>query len=380
MAICTKSQTCASGVCTPCAAGTGDCDGTATNACETNTNTSAANCGACGTVCSVGTCTSGACYIQFPYTPTNFDPAGLDAASTDDTTLLNCGVSTFDSTTMTFGNWCGQNLPSPVTRTQPSGPSVVVVPVRNLTLAAGNTIKVTGGSPVIFAVFGNATIAGIVDASASGTTPGAGGNVSCGTSQGGNGSGSTARNSGASGGGGGGFGTVGGKGGLCNTDGCCGGTTPRNTPGGSGGVTRGTSSESPLLGGCAGGMAGDCSTAGGAGGGAVQISVAGTLTVSGSVRADGAPGALPCGASDEGGGTGGGSGGGILLEGQTLNTTGSTLRANGGAGGPDGGYFHCSAGPTGSTSSSNPGSDGQNCSGGSPGGGGGYGRIQTLDR
>jgi hypothetical protein len=128
-------------------------------------------------------------------------------------------------------------------------------------------------------------------------------------------------------------------------------------------------------------MAGACATAGGAGGGAVQISASGTLTVSGTVRSNGAAGATaPCGASDEGGGTGGGSGGGIFLEGLTLVKTGSTLQANGGNGGGDGSYFHCSNGPSGSTSASNPGGNGQNCVGGSPGGGGGYGRIVTLDR
>jgi len=84
-------------------------------------------------------------------------------------------------------------------------------------------------------------------------------------------------------------------------------------------------------------------------------------------------------------GTGGGSGGGILLEGATLMTTGATLQVNGGNGGRNGSYagiFNCGGrdGGPGSTSASNAGGNGDNCQGGSPGGGGGYGRAQALDR
>jgi hypothetical protein len=123
------------------------------------------------TYCGTGTC-SPPPVLQFPYTPVNFALTGLDPLSTDDMTLLDCGVSTFDSATLAFGNWCGQNQPSPVVQTQTGGPDVVVVPVRNLTLAGGSTIKLTGSRPVIFAVYGNATIAGTIDAGATGSTPG----------------------------------------------------------------------------------------------------------------------------------------------------------------------------------------------------------------
>jgi hypothetical protein len=321
--------------------------------------------------------------VSFPFTPNNFDPTDYQpSVSSSSTVSLGCGPSTFDSETLAFGNWCGQFQPTPVILQQSGGPAVIVLPVTSLALAGGSSLRLTGSRPVLFAVFGNANIAGTIDASASGTTPGAGGNLSCGTSQGGNGSGNTARNDGASGGGGGGFGTPGGSGGRADTDMCCAGAGVTQ-PGGVAGVTRGTSGQSPLLGGCAGGMAGGCGTAGGAGGGAVQISAAGTLTVTGTVRSNGAAGALPCGEDDEGGGTGGGSGGGILLEGATLAMSGATLQANGGAGGPGGGYFQCgskSTGATGATSASDEGHDAPSCVGGSPGGGGGYDRIQTLDR
>jgi hypothetical protein len=321
--------------------------------------------------------------VTFGYTPANFDPAGLDRSGfAASATVLDCGVSTFDSETLTFGNWCGQKQPAPAVRTQPNGPDVVVIPLPAFTVAKGATLKLTGTRPVILAVFGDAIVDGTVDASASGATPGAGGNQSCGTSQGGNGSGDPSRNDGASGGGGGGFETAGGDGGLANTDGCCGGSAMRNVPGGTGGAARGATGQSPLLGGCAGGQAGGCSMPGGAGGGAVQISASSRLSLTGTVRADGGDGATPCGSSDEGGGTGGGSGGGILLEGATLEVSVGALEANGGSGGTDGDYFHCggNAGASGSTNASRAGSNGQDCVGGSPGGGGGYGRVQTLDR
>jgi alpha-tubulin suppressor-like RCC1 family protein len=48
-----------------CAEGTGNCDGNAANACETSLSTSAAHCGACGTVCGAGeACLSGSCRVR----------------------------------------------------------------------------------------------------------------------------------------------------------------------------------------------------------------------------------------------------------------------------------------------------------------------------
>jgi hypothetical protein len=55
---------CANGLCVmnQCSPGFGDCDGIAANGCEVNLETSNANCGMCGNVCSASqTCVSGAC-------------------------------------------------------------------------------------------------------------------------------------------------------------------------------------------------------------------------------------------------------------------------------------------------------------------------------
>jgi hypothetical protein len=65
-----------------------------------------------------------------------------------------------------------------------------------------------------------------------------------------------------------------------------------------------------------------------------------------------------------------------------VSLTGATLETNGGTGGPDGAFFHCGGnmGGAGSTDLSKPGTDGINCVAGSPGGGGGYGRISITTR
>jgi len=335
----------------------------------------------CTDACPVDPTQTAACLT---FSPTNFDPNPVNWSAQPISTL-NCGTTTINTDDpdgtgpliATITNWCG-TVPVPIVQNQTSGPQVVIIPLRGLSLTAGNTLRLLGSRPVVLAIDGAATIDGTIDASASGTTAGAGGNWSCGTSQGVAGTGDTARFGGASGGGGGGYGTAGGKAGTADTDGS-------STSGGTGGVVRGVATLSPLLAGCAGGQGGDCVTAGAAGGGGVQISVSGLLDVNGTIRANGGAGATPCGSSDEGGGTGGGSGGAILLEATSIDTTGSTLQANGGSGGANGTYagiYNCggSSGGAGSTSSANSGGGGVSCQGGSSGGGGGYGRIKITTR
>jgi hypothetical protein len=304
------------------------------------------------------------------FAPTNFDPKPINW-SAQPTSVLDCtGVTTVDTTdpdgsgplVATLTNWCG-TAPVPSLQQQSNGPDVVVIALRSLTVASAKTVRLIGTRPVIIAVDGDATISGTIDANASGTTPGAGGNWSCGASVGGAGTGSNS--SGAGGGGGGGFGRAGGRGGSGG-----------NGSPGIAGLARADFDLTPLLGGCNGGSGGGCSATGGAGGGALQITASGTLTVSATVRANGGVGSGGCGS--EGGGNGGGSGGGIVLEATTLATSGATIQANGGnggsgAGGPGGG--------AGSTSATADGSNGNNegANGGS-GAGGGYGSTRILDR
>jgi hypothetical protein len=221
--------------------------------------------------------------------------------------------------------------------------------------------------PAVLVVYGNATVGGTIDASASGTTAYAGGNYSCDGSAAADPScGSSADETG--GGGGGGFGTAGG---YCGDGDDCAGTA--------GGTTRGTPLLIPLLGGCPGGQGGRCTTGRGAGGGAIQLSIGGTLTLSGTLRANG--GAVPNGCDTCLGGSGGGSGGAIRVEALTINTAGSTIQVNGGDGGDS--YYD---GGTGSTSSGATGGNAEHYqeNGSEPdmfgGGGGGYGRIVLCNR
>jgi hypothetical protein len=303
----------------------------------------------------------------FAYTPSNFTVgtgAGQANFATAPTVSLTCGGTvTFNSSTNTWTGYCsGQTQPTPVVKTQSGGPDLVILPFKAFTLGSTTTIKLLGSRPVAFAVEGNATIQGTIDTTPAmgSTTWGAGAEWSCGASTGGAGLGNGSLRGG--GGGGGGFGTRGGYGGM--DDG------KADAAGGGPGVVRGNATLVPLYGGCLGGKGHQCSTKPGGGGGAVQISAGLTLTVSGTISANGANGQdASC---NDSGGEGGGSGGAILLEAATINKTG-TVRANGGNGGKS---QDSTLGGVGSTSSATMGADGKPGDGdGAGAGGGGYGRI-----
>lgn len=378
------SSSCGGGRCVidACAGGTADCDGIVANGCESAASPDSDGDGErdCTDECPVNALsTRAADGCGLGYIPANVDVTKLDPDQAGATTTIDCAAVLSTSGTPSFTTWCGGAQPQIVVQTQTEGPELAVVALRNLIIAANGSVRIQGSRAAVLVVFGAASVAGTINASASGATVAPGGSFSCGASQGANGTGSTERFDGATGGGGGGFGTAGGRSGRADTDGS-------DIAGANGGAARDSNiTLTPLIGGCAGGQAGDCATAGGAGGGALQIVVSGTLTVSGTIQSNGAAGATPCGANDEGGGTGGGSGGAIRLEASTLSTQGATLQARGGNGGGNGTYdgvFNCggSSGAAGSTSPSAAGSNGGNCQGGSVGGGGGYGRIVLCNR
>ena len=130
------------------------------------------------------------------------------------------------------------------------------------------------------------------------------------------------------GGGGAGFAQSGTKGGN---------VTGNPIAGGAGGATFPMSPLMLLRGGCAGGdgasgLAGQQAALGGGAGGAVQLSVSGTLTIDGKVSANGGAGAG--GVTFNAGGGGAGSGGGILLEANLVRVMGNAkITAHGGGGG-----------------------------------------------
>jgi len=310
----------------------------------------------CKDLCPRVAATASAC---FPYQPRNFDPELVDWLAAPDA-VLDCGTTTIDTSgAVTLTNFCGPApTPTPIIVAQPGGGEVVVIALTSLQVAAGATVRVIGSRPLIFAVADAASIAGTIDASADGTTHGAGGNIDCGSAAGTDVPSRCGNETG--GGGGGGFGTSGGRGGAGDD---CGG--------GLGGGTRGTAELVPLMGGCRGGTGGGCTGRGGAGG-ALQISAGSSLLVTGSLRVHGGDGPASCGGQL--GGAGGGSGGGLLLEAESIDLTSAVLDARGGNGGN--GSSRTTSGGIGSTDPELPGKTGQSdTAAGGAGGGGGYGRI-----
>lgn len=298
----------------------------------------------------------------YPYDPSNFEP-GTVAPGVD--VVLDCGTSRFDSTTLVFDNWCDRPTPAVAVVEQANGVEVAVLSMRSFMLASNAFLNLEGGRPVLFAVYGDATIASEINAGGSLATPGPGGDQACTDSSGGAGGGNVS--TGASGGGGGGFGTNGAPGG--SGDGM----------GGPGlaGVARGTEDLRPLVGGCSGGTGGACPTSpGGAGGGAIQFSAAGALVLSAEalLRISGGNGANGCG--QEGGGGGGGTGGAVLLEGATVEIQlGARITAHGGKGGNGAPVNMGGPGGAGGTGAAAA-QAGSNSLNGAGGGGGGVGRIR----
>lgn len=300
-----------------------------------------------GTCIAGGVCQPVPANALFPFTPSNFAEAQLPDAGA----VFTIGTSiTLDTDTVTTTP--GMTLP-PSTVID-GGQPVLLFRIDTLTVNNNVVVTVEGSRPVIFAVTGNATISNggalIVRAGAGHPTCGNGGN---GTASGGC----------ESGGGGGGFGSPGARGGAC------GGQS------GDAGVANGGETLVPLRGGCRGGNVTPTNTPGGAGGGAVQLTVAGTLTVNGRI---GAPGRGGAGApSGDNGGGGAGSGGGVLLEADVLQLQGNArITANGGGGGEG------SRGQSG-----NPGQDGRTMdeavaaggiNGSASGGNGGAGAVRMT--
>jgi hypothetical protein len=281
--------------------------------------------------CAFGTADDGSCAPTpctttagtFGYAPSNFNPAAYQPPASATT---DCN-GTYSSTSHTFttGGCAGQApviVPSAAQLTAGHGVDVLVF--KSLIIAATSTLNLVGANPVILAVYGDAQIHGTIDASASGATPGPGGNACPAVSNG-----ADAGPSGAWESGGGGAGTATGN------------------PGLAAGKAQG-SGPVPLSGGCSGSepfvVSLGFAPAAGAGGGAVQISAAGSLDLMGGiVKANGSNGgggepgkcANLYPAQNGTGGAGGGSGGAILLEGTTV-MAGTTAAAggSGGAGGP----------------------------------------------
>jgi hypothetical protein len=290
-----------------------------------------------GQPCDAGICQASGSCVTFSYPPSNFDPVAIAARGIAGNVVVGCNAW-FDSTDG-GGFWCaGQPVPAQTVVPQAGAQDVMVLAMSGLSVTGSLTL--TGTRPVILAVWGDATVNGTISArSVTGQDAGAGA-YPAGQCEIVNGQ-VAAPGDVASGGGGAGGSTPGGTGGDLSGGG--------GIPGGGPAAPRGVATLIPLQGGCnggAGGRANDAAGVGGAGGkggGAVQLSAAGTLQVSGTITASGAGGhgglQDQVGSASEGGngGGGGGAGGEVLLEGRDVSVmNGATLTANGGGGGEGG--------------------------------------------
>jgi len=264
--------------------------------------------------------------LVFPYDIANVDETTLSAQLPLDFTACTSAVLNTDDLASSMFVGCAPSLDDTWRIVNANAMDHQVVATTGLTLPAGLTVEVVGSASLVLVVDGDANVAGALDASGSATAAGAGGDVACGPRLGGAGGLSSDR---GSGGGGGGHLTAGGAGGTADNGGA---------PGGAEGALVG-GVPFVLRGGCSGGAGGGDGSSGGAGGfagGALQISVSGTLTLDGELRAGGG-GGQPATAGGHGGG-GGGSGGSILV--QASHVVGSgVLQANGGGGAGGSGRF-----------------------------------------
>jgi hypothetical protein len=274
--------------------------------------------------------------------PQGFDPCALDAPMP----ALHLGAgqylydTTLDGGKLTDG--AGQVVAqSRLTVMQPDNSAVAVLSVDGLAIDAGATVRVVGPKPLLVVAWSTALIDGVLDAGShiGMTSLGANANILCGGGTAGIDGSNATQNGGSGGGGGGGLQGPGGHGGS-------GGAAPP-VAGGAGGAARNVAeAHAAIHGGCPGGasgMAGGIAVSpatpatqarGGAGGGAVWLVAHDSIAIAGSISANGAGGSGAQIGSVCGGG-GGGSGGSVALEAPSVTISG-TLTANGGGGGGGG--------------------------------------------
>lgn len=306
------------------------------------------------TPCAGGACLDGTCLTKtfFGTTanelPSNFDPTSAALRPRGPLTV-SCTTALFHTGTLdgatppSFTDCSGSTDPAPtvqvITQAGSTTPATVLS-VTSLSIPIGGVLTVQGERVAIVAVYGNATLAGILDASGDLAVSGPGGaalaagngTAACSTSPG-------ASSSGGAGGAGSGNGGGSGAGSPFATGT---GTPP---PGVSGPVSRAISPLKPLVGGQSGGAGGALDStrpSGGGGGGGLQVSVAGKLLLSGTLTVSGGGGGSgtiqtgTCGGATVtygSGGGGGGAGGNILLEANRFSLKGTAkITANGGAG------------------------------------------------
>jgi hypothetical protein len=257
--------------------------------------------------------------------PSNVDPVFLDPGAAEMTWEDGTRI---DTTVCDLGTVATQ---------MGGGPEACVLSLGAVTVTGD--ARVVGSRPLIIVASGAVEISGELDASAYARTPGPGGGIGGTRSTptgGGPSPGVRGTNEATYGDGGGG------GGGLCGSGGS-GGDGGSGAVGGAGGAAIAPDELSPLVGGSGGGLGfgSEGSEAdGGGGGGALQITSAVSIRISGAIRAGGGGGGQGGGAPVVGNwaaGGGGGSGGAVLLEAPTIEGPGGTgIFASGGGGGAAG--------------------------------------------
>jgi hypothetical protein len=268
------------------------------------------------------TCTP---YLQFPQV--DVDVTGRCTANTNDCTL-SCAVEQIDFCLVVDGN---EAFP---------GAGTCAIVTRRFNVTAGATLEVIGDNGFAIVATESLDVAGTIDASARGTTPGPGGWPGGPPASQGQAPGQFRAAGGrpgwdwGRGGGGGGLFGRGGDGG-CNADtggisssGC----NDARILGGAGGGGAGATVDDPD-GGCAGVEGG----AGGPGGGFLFLASRGSINVrdTAQITADGGDGLASTSDCGMRGGGGGGSGGAIWFDATTVEIAG-LVAARGGRGGANG--------------------------------------------
>ncbi len=285
-----------------------------------------------GTACDGGLCNDqGACVSLFPYPASNFRPTQVPVPPAGGVTL-NCGQTIVDTSAAgrpAVTNWCaGQPTFGYRALPQDGGPDAVLLSFNRLDVGPDAGLVLRGPSPVVLVSLGAVDVEGTVTVEP--------GTLACATGAGAEGG---HVDSTRGGGGGGGFATAGGAGGAGSSV-----IIVTQGPAGAAGAVSGSAALVPLRGGCPGGRGSGNPADAGVGGGALQISAAGAINISGVVSAAGGAGKggtpVPALVTMGSGANGGGAGGALLLEAPIVQLNGTgTLTANGGSGGEGAGPY-----------------------------------------
>ncbi len=313
-----------------CNPGAGRC-----NECTPSTSTCLADqttvCGADGLIALTETCLLG-CHTNGTrcndLAPANALGSYLDQTSTAPAVVLTNGATINTETGVVMnGDSSSVAIPSALLNAPSNGVQVRVFMVASLVVEAGE-VGIQGGPAIAIVSDGDVSIGGRFNVSGRGSSHGSGALIAAPPCGAGNGVFTTDTDDYMSGKGGGGFGGAGGRGGQVSY---FDGMNTFTETWQNGGTANGTTTLTPLRGGCAGGGGSPFGPAGGA----VQISSRTLITISGSGYIDATGGGGPPGVvGNAKAGAGGGSGGGILLEAPSVSITASaSLTANGGGGG-----------------------------------------------